>query len=64
MVGCITDEMVETYAVAGTPDEVRDKLARFEGLVDEVYLGPPWASPDLVRTSETFDAIIDTFAPR
>lgn len=61
MIGCITDEMCETYAVAGTPDEVREKIRRWEGLADELYLGPPWATPDALRTADTFARIVDTF---
>ncbi len=34
MVSCITDEMRDTYAVAGTPDEVRDQIRRWEGPAD------------------------------
>lgn len=64
MVACITDEMAETYAIAGTPDEVRDKIRRYEGLCDEVILAPPWASPDLARAAETFARLIDTFRAR
>ena len=63
MIACITDEMCDTYAVAGTPDEVREQIRRWEGLADEVYLGPPWATPDTARTADTFARIVDTFRP-
>ena len=61
MIGCITDEMAETYAVAGTAEQVREKIKRWEGLADEVYLGPPWASPDLSRTAEVYRRMLDAF---
>jgi probable F420-dependent oxidoreductase len=61
MIGHITDEMAETYAVAGTADEVREKIERWEGLADEVYLGPPWVSPDLSRTVDTYNRMLDAF---
>jgi probable F420-dependent oxidoreductase len=61
MIDCISDEMAETYAVVGTPDEVREKVRRWEGLADEVYLGPAWVSPDLSRTAETYVRMIDAF---
>jgi probable F420-dependent oxidoreductase len=61
MIGCITDEMAETYAVTGTAADVREKLRRWEGLADEVYLGAPWASPDLARTTEVYLRLIDAF---
>lgn len=41
MVAAVTPAMVDALAVAGTPDEVRAGLARFDGLVDEVVLSPP-----------------------
>lgn len=64
MIGLITDEMCDTYAVAGTSDEVRDQIRRWEGLADEVYLGPPWALPQPDRTAEAFTRIVETFRPR
>lgn len=63
MIGCITDEMCETYAAAGTPDEVREKVRRFDGVADTIVYNPPWASPDLARTAEVYDAIIDVLGP-
>jgi probable F420-dependent oxidoreductase len=63
MIACITDEMCETLAAAGKPDEVRDKVRRWEGIADQVYLGPPWATPDAMRTADAFTRIVDTFRP-
>lgn len=63
MIDTVTDEMAEAYSIFGTPDEVRDKVKRWEGRADELILGPPWASPDMTRTEETFEAILETFAP-
>lgn len=64
MIACITDEMAETYSAAGTADEVREKVHRFDGLADTVVYNPPWASPDPARTAESFERILDTLAPR
>ncbi len=41
MVAGVSDEMVDQVAIAGTPQECRDQLARHEGLVDEVILTSP-----------------------
>ena len=41
MIAAVSDEMVEAIAVAGTPDEVPEKLRRYEGLVDWVELSAP-----------------------
>lgn len=50
MAGLITDEIVDTFAVAGTPDEVAEGLhARFDGLATRVSLNTPYdADPELV----------------
>jgi probable F420-dependent oxidoreductase len=61
MIACITDEMAETYAVAGTAKDVKEKIKRWEGLADEVYLGPPWVAPDLSRTADTYLRMLDAF---
>lgn len=41
----IHDEIVETIAVVGTPDTFRDKLSRYDGVVDWVRLSPPHGNP-------------------
>ena len=58
----VSDEMVQTYAVAGTPDDVRAGLARFDGLADQLMLNTPWAGPDLTRSVAIFEQLIATFA--
>ena len=49
-IGGVTDEMVERFALAGTPDEVRRNLSRYDGVVDFVKLYPPTflLGPDVV----------------
>jgi alkanesulfonate monooxygenase SsuD/methylene tetrahydromethanopterin reductase-like flavin-dependent oxidoreductase (luciferase family) len=56
----ISDRVVRTIALAGTADEVRDGLRRYEGLVDWVDLTPPSGHPpDVLRTQA--ERIIATF---
>lgn len=62
MIGCITDEMCDIYACAGTPDEVRDKIRRYDAVADTVVLNPPWADPTLARTQDVYERIFDVFA--
>ncbi|MBI4308062.1 MAG: LLM class flavin-dependent oxidoreductase [Chloroflexi bacterium] len=38
---CVTEEMVDTFTAAGTVDEVRDKVRRYEGLADHVVVAEP-----------------------
>jgi probable F420-dependent oxidoreductase len=41
MVDACTDEMVDAFTLAGTPDHVRRRLRDYEGLADVVKLTPP-----------------------
>ena len=54
--------MVDEFALAGTPDEVRKKLSRYEGVVDFVMLYAPTflLEPDVV--SAEHEAMIAAFA--
>ncbi|MFL5868267.1 MAG: LLM class flavin-dependent oxidoreductase [Thermoleophilaceae bacterium] len=58
MAGAVTEEMIDTIALAGTPDEVR---ARFEERWDGVYERPLlW--PPAFRGEEAVRALIEAFA--
>jgi probable F420-dependent oxidoreductase len=41
LVDAVPDEMVDALTLAGTPDEVRERLARYDGLADAIKLSPP-----------------------
>ena len=41
MESAITDDMLDTYALAGTREEVRDRLRALDGHVDTIILEPP-----------------------
>ncbi|MCY4086219.1 MAG: LLM class flavin-dependent oxidoreductase [Actinomycetia bacterium] len=58
----VTDEMVEALALAGTPEEVRRRLDRYQGVVDFVMIYAPTflLGPDVVRAEH--EAMIDAFA--
>lgn len=62
MIEAVTDEMVDTIAVAGSPDEVRQRLdASFGGIYDRVLLYSPSYGLSTGRLRENLDAIIDAF---
>jgi len=61
LVAAVPDEAVERYAVAGTPDEVRDRLAAIERHVDHVILGGAWYRVPQQRLAENLWAILETF---
>ncbi len=51
MAAAVSDTMVDQIAVAGTPDDCVDQLARYEGLLDHALIYPPsfGVRPDRVR---------------
>jgi probable F420-dependent oxidoreductase len=61
LVAAVPDEAVERYAVAGTPDEVTDKLADIERHVDHLILGGAWYKVPPQRLGENLWAILETF---
>jgi hypothetical protein len=56
--------MLDTMAVAGTPDECRDRLAERARSVDRLLLGAPVVATDPGRIREYHDALVDTFGNR
>jgi probable F420-dependent oxidoreductase len=63
MVAAVTDEMLETIAVTGTPDEVRDQLRDREGLFDRTLLYAPSYGVEGGRLEENLHAILDAGRP-
>ena len=57
----VTDELLDEIAIAGRPDEVRDRLAQWEGLTDQVLLYPPSVGTSPERALENLHAIVDVF---
>jgi alkanesulfonate monooxygenase SsuD/methylene tetrahydromethanopterin reductase-like flavin-dependent oxidoreductase (luciferase family) len=62
MAAAVSDEMVGTFALAGTPDEVREQIRRYAERLDWVLLAAPLMNtPEDSR--ELVRRIIATFAP-
>jgi probable F420-dependent oxidoreductase len=61
LVAAVPDAAVERYAVAGTADEVRDRIASLERHVDHLILGGAWYRVPLSRMAENLSAILETF---
>jgi probable F420-dependent oxidoreductase len=55
--------MVDALAIAGTPDEVRQRVAAYEGVADRVILGGSWVGPDPDRVDANHRLILETFGP-
>lgn len=64
MVEAVPDEMVDEIAVAGTPEECRAQLRRWEGLIDEALLYTPTFAIPRERVLENHHAIVETFSDR
>ncbi|MEQ9003317.1 MAG: LLM class flavin-dependent oxidoreductase, partial [Pseudomonadales bacterium] len=62
MTAAVSDELLDEIAIAGTPDEVRERLSAWDGLADHVLLYSPSVGMKGERVAENVDAIIDTFA--
>ncbi|MCZ4551053.1 LLM class flavin-dependent oxidoreductase [Gordonia rubripertincta] len=56
------DELVDLLSITGTPSEVRNKLAKFEGFVDDLILHTPYVPPIKAdESSDSFDNILSAF---
>ena len=62
MAEAVTDDMVEQIAIAGTPDECRDQLEKWGGLVDLPILYTPTSGIPAARVMENHRLIVETFA--
>ena len=54
------DELVETFSIAGSPQEANEQLTRWQGVVDHVMLHPPYVPP--LSAEETLDAYFQILA--
>ena len=70
LVAAVPDEAVERYAIAGTPDDVKDRMADFEATVSgtgggigvgHLVLGGAWYRVPRERMAENLWAILQTF---
>jgi probable F420-dependent oxidoreductase len=54
--------MADALAAAGTPDQVRARVAEFEGIADRVILGGAWVGTSPERSRESYEILLETFA--
>jgi probable F420-dependent oxidoreductase len=62
MVAAVTDNMIDAFAVAGPPGEVRQRLAPYAELADSICLAPPDQLIDPAETERYREALLATFA--
>lgn len=60
MVKSVPDEMIDALAVAGTPDQVRHKLRRYDGVLDHVIVYPPSFRLSSQRCDELVEGLISS----
>jgi alkanesulfonate monooxygenase SsuD/methylene tetrahydromethanopterin reductase-like flavin-dependent oxidoreductase (luciferase family) len=61
-VAAVSDAMVATFALAGTPDEVRAQIRRWDGVVDSVALLTPSDDATLEEIAANVVGTIEAFA--
>jgi alkanesulfonate monooxygenase SsuD/methylene tetrahydromethanopterin reductase-like flavin-dependent oxidoreductase (luciferase family) len=60
----VPDEMVTTFAIAGTPDEGRERIEAFWKVADSITLTPPNAMLDSAAVAGYQKALAETFYER
>jgi probable F420-dependent oxidoreductase len=59
MLKAVPDEMVTTFAIAGTPDEVRERIERMWPFADSITLSPPANFIRRAKVDEYRKALVD-----
>ncbi len=62
MIDNVTEEMVDTLILAGTPDDVRQQMKAFDGLFETPLLFCPFFFTDREETKANHQAMIEAFA--
>jgi probable F420-dependent oxidoreductase len=63
MFAAVTDDMIDTMAVAGTAQMVRDGLKRYEGVLDHIVLYSPSIGLSSERVQQNLHSLIRECAP-
>jgi hypothetical protein len=64
MTKAVPDALLDEIAIAGRPDEARQRLHLWDGLTEQPLLYPPTVGVAPGRVRENLAAIADTFASR
>lgn len=62
MISCVTDDMVNTFAIVGTPSECRKMVDEYREYIDLPILSAPHYYLDFEEVKSYQDAILDTFS--
>jgi alkanesulfonate monooxygenase SsuD/methylene tetrahydromethanopterin reductase-like flavin-dependent oxidoreductase (luciferase family) len=61
LAAAVPDDVVDRYAVAGTPEQVRDRLDEYRAIVDHLIIGGAWYRVPASRMAENLVALMETF---
>lgn len=61
MIRLIDDELCDEIGVAGTSDEVRDRVEEWEAVADRLLMAGPWYGPEQGRIMDNYRAMLETF---
>jgi probable F420-dependent oxidoreductase len=62
MADLVDDELLDSIAIAGRPDEALDRLRAWDGVAERVVLGVPWYGMETGRQREALAAALDLAA--
>jgi len=62
MIAAVTEEMIDAIAIAGPPEEARQRLEQWRGLTEQPLLYTPGISMSAERARENYRLIAETFA--
>jgi probable F420-dependent oxidoreductase len=58
-----SDELVRTFAIAGTPDEAAEQLEAYQGVLPHIVLHTPYVPPiDQASSEDAFRSMVQAFA--
>jgi probable F420-dependent oxidoreductase len=63
MVEIVDDDLCDAIGLAGTPQDVRDGIKRWDGIADRIMVSGPWYGPKPERMLENYQALVETFGP-
>ena len=61
LAAAVPDDVVDRYAVAGTPEQVRDRVDEYRAIVDHLIVGGAWYRVPASRMAENLAGIMETF---
>jgi hypothetical protein len=64
MFAAVSEEMIDTMGVAGTADDVRVGLTRYEGVLDHIMLYSPSVGIAPERVQQNLESLIRECSPR